>query len=37
MTGGAAPAAGSAVTISGGSVTGFSLPQNSVALLVLSK
>ncbi len=36
MVGGAAPAAGTAVTISNGSVTGFSLSSNSVALLVMS-
>jgi hypothetical protein len=37
MTGGAAPAADTAVAVSGGSIAGFSLAQNSVALLVLSK
>jgi len=36
MVGGAAPAAGTAVTLSNGSITGFSLASNSVALLVMS-
>jgi Glycoside hydrolase family 44 len=36
MTAGAAPAADTAVTVNSGSITGFSLAQNSVALLVLS-
>jgi hypothetical protein len=31
----AAPAAGTPVTITGGNITGFSLPQNSMALLVI--
>ena len=31
------PAAGAAVTITNGSITGFSLPSNSIALLVMSK
>jgi len=37
MTGGAAPAAGTALAITNGSVNGVSLPSNSAALLVLSK
>jgi hypothetical protein len=32
----AAPAAAAPVTITGGTITGFSLPQNSIALLVMS-
>jgi hypothetical protein len=37
MTGGAAPAADTAVTVANGAVTGFSLAANSVALLVMSR
>jgi hypothetical protein len=37
MTGGAAPAAGTALAIASGSIDGISLPSNSAALLVLSK
>ncbi|MGH7435190.1 MAG: glycoside hydrolase family 44 protein [Polyangiaceae bacterium] len=37
MTGGAAPAAGTALAIVNGSIAGVSLPSNSAALLVLSK
>ena len=37
MTAGAAPAADTAVTLTNGAVSGFSLAANSVALLVLSK
>jgi hypothetical protein len=37
MTAGAAPAADTAVTPTNGSITGFSLAANSVALLVMSK
>jgi len=35
MTGGAAPAPDASVAISGGAISGFSLPSNSVALLVI--
>jgi hypothetical protein len=37
MTAGAAPAGGTALAITNGSITGVSLPTNSVALLVMSK
>jgi hypothetical protein len=37
MAAGAAPAADTAVTLTNGAVTGFSLPANSVALLVMSR
>jgi hypothetical protein len=37
MTNGAAPAADASVTVSGGVVSGFSLPSDSVALLVIPK
>jgi hypothetical protein len=37
MTGGAAPAADTAASITNGSITGLSVPANSAALLVLSK
>jgi Glycoside hydrolase family 44 len=37
MTNGGAPAADASVTVSGGVVSGFSLPSNSVALLVIPK
>lgn len=37
MNGGGAPAADTAVTVTNGAVTGFSLAANSVALLVLTK
>lgn len=37
MSGVAAPAADTAVTVTNGAISGFSLPANSVALLVLSK
>ncbi|HVV49800.1 MAG TPA: glycoside hydrolase family 44 protein [Polyangia bacterium] len=37
MTGGAAPSADAAVSVTGGAITGVSLAVNSVALLVLSK
>ena len=37
MTGGAAPAPGTALAITNGSITGVSLPVNSAALLVMSK
>ncbi len=35
--GGNAPAASAAATVTGGTITGFSLPSNSIALLVMSK
>lgn len=37
MTGGAAPAAGTALAVTSGSITGVSLPSNSAVLLVMSK
>ena len=37
MTGGGAPAVDAAVTITNGTISGFSLAANAVALLVMSK
>jgi hypothetical protein len=37
MNAGAAPAADTPVSLANGSITGFSLPQNSAAMIVVSK